>query len=117
MSHVRMSRDPWGRVWLDDCPPPPHIVKTAPAHPLARGRPIVDLPPCIPQGGIITDWSGNKCAALEANPNQVALPTLGAPKMEQPTPQVQPSPQVEQPAPQAKPDAATVGQAQSSGAN
>ena len=122
MSHVRMNRDPWGRVWLDDCPPPPRVVGTTSAPPLARGRLIVELPPCKPQGGVNTDWSGNKCSTLPASSYQSVLPTpetrLEAPKTEQAAPQVQPTPQVEQPAPQVKPDdVGTAGQARSDGGN
>jgi hypothetical protein len=34
------------------------------------------LPPCQPKAGINTDWSGNKCAALQEGPSLFELPPL-----------------------------------------
>jgi hypothetical protein len=100
MSHVRLHREPWGYYWFDDCPPP-HLGRKAVDQPPAHARLTVELPPCKPQGGINTDWSGNKCA-LREGPNQDALPT----------PQTRPeAPQTQQQAPPAKADAGTAGQA------
>jgi hypothetical protein len=104
MSHVRLHREPWGYYWFDDCPPP-HLGRKAVGQPPAHARLTVELPPCKPQAGINTDWSGNKCA-LREGPNQGALPT----------PQTRPeAPQTRQQAPPAKADAGTV--AQASGGN
>jgi hypothetical protein len=74
---------------------------------------IVEVPPCKPQGGINTDWSGNKCSILPVGAKQSALLVPQArpevPKMEQSAPQA-----TEQPAPQVKPDVGTVGQSRTS---
>ena len=135
-----MHRDPWRYYEFDDCPPP-HIGRKVVEQPPARARLTVELPPCKPQGGIHTDWSGNKCALREAS-NQTALPTPQtrpeAPNKEQqipkadagtsgqtsgndasdavPTPQARPeASHTQQQTPNAKADVGTVGR--SSGEN
>jgi hypothetical protein len=78
MSHRHAHRsshwqDSWGYYEFDDCPPR-HVARTAVYQPPVRARLTVELPPCKPQGGVNTDWSGNKCAALRESP--LELPTL-----------------------------------------
>jgi hypothetical protein len=114
MSYARPYRDPWGYVWLDDCPPPPRVVRIAPAPPPARERLVVELPPCKPQGGVNTDWSGNKCATRYGE--QIADRAASPQRVVLTPPQTGPeAPKLEQPAPQVRADVGTVGQEPASG--
>jgi len=116
MSYARPYRDPWGYVWLDDCPPPPRVVRTAPAPPPARERLVVELPPCKPHGGVNTDWSGNKCSTRIVEQVPASLTVTQNQRVVLTPPQTGPeAPKLEQPAPQVRADVGTVGREPATG--